>query len=155
MAIKVKNDNLVSTYDLRLPHLDIVDMMNDPHVLIEGGNVANNQVFEIIVRKSNGTEVSFNKTVDPTDTLIIRYKKVIITEVANNLGDVDVLPVTWDMLFLVFSVVLFLYFVECYVFLTQNNPHSVLNNINHYISNDYPIKTKESNKNTNWEKEGF
>ena len=94
MAIKVKNDNLVSTYDLRLPHPDIVDMMNDPHVLIEGGNVANNQVFEIIVRKSNGTEVSFNKTVNPTDTLIIRYKKVIITEVANNLGDVDVLPGT-------------------------------------------------------------
>jgi len=59
------------------------------------------------------------------------------------------------MLFLVFSVVLFLYFVECYVFLTQNNSHSVLNNINHYISNDYPVKAKESNKNTNWKKEGF
>jgi hypothetical protein len=64
------------------------------------------------------------------------------------------------MLFLVFSVVLFLHFVECYVFLTgvfltQNNSHNVLNNINHYISNDYPIKTKESNKNTNWKKEGF
>jgi hypothetical protein len=41
------------------------------------------------------------------------------------------------------------------VFLTQNNSHNVLNNINHYISNDYPIKTKESNKNTNWKKEGF
>jgi len=60
------------------------------------------------------------------------------------------------MLFLVFSVVLFLYFVECYTFLTQqHNSHNVLNNINHYISSDYLVKIKGSNKNINWGKEGF
>lgn len=94
MAFKVQKDNTVATFDLRLAHSDLVDMMNDPQVAIDNGNVSANQQFEIVLISPNGKETIAQKTMEPTDTLVIRFKKVTISEVSDDLGDIDVMPLT-------------------------------------------------------------
>lgn len=71
-----KNNQIITNnqYEFDMSHHDIVNMMNDPQVLIEGGNVSEDQIFQIILKKSNGTEILL-KTMAQTDTLIFRFKK--------------------------------------------------------------------------------
>jgi hypothetical protein len=92
MAFKVQKDNTVATFDLRLAHSDLVDMMNDPQVSIDNGNVSATQNFEIVLISPNGKETIAQKVMEPTDKLVIRFKKVITTEVSDDLGTIDVLP---------------------------------------------------------------
>lgn len=92
MAFKVQKDNTIATFDLRLSHADLVDMMNDPQVSIDNGNVAATQTFEIVLISPNGKETVAQKTMEQADTLVIRFRKVTISEVSDDLGVIDVLP---------------------------------------------------------------
>ena len=91
MAFKVQKDNIVATFDLRLSHQDLVDMMNDPQVAIDNGNVSINQNFDIVLLSPNGKETMVQRTMEPSDTLVIRFKKITNTETSDELGGVDVL----------------------------------------------------------------
>jgi hypothetical protein len=94
MAFKVQKTNYENTFDLRLEHADIVDMMNDPQVLIASGNVSSTQPFQILILKPNGSEVIFSREMVSTDTLIIRFKNIATFETTGELGDIDMLPNT-------------------------------------------------------------
>lgn len=90
MASKVQVNRTENTYELRLEHADIRDMMNDPDVLIYDGNVAETQGFSVVLKRSNGQELIL-KEMKSTDTLILRFKKVIITTETDPFTDIDVI----------------------------------------------------------------
>lgn len=90
MASKVQVNRTENTYELRLEHADIRDMMNDPDVLIYAGNVSENQGFSVVLRRASGQELIL-KEMKSTDTLILRFKKVIITTESDPFTDIDVI----------------------------------------------------------------
>lgn len=89
MAGKTTTTRQEKTFDLVLDHADLVDMMNDPEVLLDGGTVSEDQSFQLVLRKSSGAE-SILKDMSATDTLVVRFKKVTITTVTGDLDGVDV-----------------------------------------------------------------
>lgn len=89
MVSKVENTRQEETFDFVLDHADIVDMMNDPQVLLDDGTVDDAQTFEVLLRKSNGAEVKL-KDMEETDALIFRFKKVTIDNQETDLNGVDV-----------------------------------------------------------------
>jgi hypothetical protein len=93
MASKVQVNRTENTYELRLQHADIRDMMNDPNVLIENGDVSETQEFTIVLMRSSGQELIL-KTMGPTDTLILRFKKITITTETDPFDDIDVINTT-------------------------------------------------------------
>lgn len=90
MASKVEINRTENTYELRLEHTDIRDMMNDPNVLIYDGNVSATQPFDIVLKKAGGQELIL-KQMNSTDTLILRFKKVNITTESDAFTDIDVI----------------------------------------------------------------
>lgn len=91
MAYRVQVDRVDNTFDLRFEHADIVDMMNDPDVLIDDGNVSSFQPFDIVLLRANGTEIVL-KEMTQTDTIVFRFKKVTITTIeGGGYSDVDVI----------------------------------------------------------------
>lgn len=89
MAYKREKSKLEEIFDLALTHEDLVDMMNDPQVMIDGGEVSENQTFQIVLRKSSGTETIL-KEMSPTDTLVVRFTKVTISSDDTEFNDVDI-----------------------------------------------------------------
>lgn len=90
MASKAKVTKTQNTYDLRLEHSDIRSMMNDPDVLIDAGNVSETQPFAVILKKANGQETLL-KDLNPTDTLVFRFSKVITTTEDDAFDYIDVI----------------------------------------------------------------
>lgn len=89
MATSNERVRTETTYEFDLEHADIVGMMNDPQVLLEGGNVDGEQVFQLVLRKETGGEIVL-KDLNPTDTLVIRYSKVVTEDNETVLGSIDV-----------------------------------------------------------------
>lgn len=89
MASKNENSTTTQILDLILPHADFVAMMNDPDVLLGGGSVSSNQTFQLVLRKSNGTEIALKDMVSD-DTLVVRFNKVNVTNSSADYGGVDV-----------------------------------------------------------------
>lgn len=77
-------------FDLTFTHADMVDLMNDEQVQIYDGEVPDDQEFDLLLRRSNGSEVLL-KEMRPTDTLIVRFKKVTITQVDAEFNDIDII----------------------------------------------------------------
>jgi hypothetical protein len=72
-----------------LVHSDFVDMMNDPQVVIDEGTVGDAQEFTLILKKSNGTEVTL-KNLTPSESLIVRFKKVTSANIEETFDNVDI-----------------------------------------------------------------
>ncbi len=72
LASKKENQKSESIFDLEFDHSDIVAMMNDPQVLLNGGTVSSSQVFQIVLKRANGAE-SVLKDMNTTDTIIFRF----------------------------------------------------------------------------------
>ena len=89
MVAKREHDKSLTTFELQLSHSDIVDMMNDPEVLLDGGNVSGNQIFEIVSRRVNGAEIVLSKFTT-TDTLVMRFSRCVVNEDVTPFNDVDV-----------------------------------------------------------------
>lgn len=90
MGNKRTTERKEQTFDLALTHADLVDLMNDPQALVYDGNVEDDQEFEIVLRKSSGAEVIL-KTMGENDTLVIRFRKVTITQVDAEFNDIDII----------------------------------------------------------------
>jgi hypothetical protein len=86
-----KKDQLRSeeAFEFDITHQDIVDMMNDPQVLIDGGHVSDSQEFHLFLKKNSGQEM-FLKIMKATDTLVIRFKKVEIVQDTVDFTGIDV-----------------------------------------------------------------
>jgi hypothetical protein len=89
MANKNTGTRTETAYEFALTHEDIVSMMNDPQVLLEGGDVSDDQEFQLILKKSNGSEILL-RDMKSTDTLIFRYKKVDIEQEPESYSGIDV-----------------------------------------------------------------
>ena len=68
-------------FEFNLSHQDIVDLMNDNDVQLDGGQVANGQVFRVLQRARGGSEASLFQSFEEGDKIFFRFKKVIITDV--------------------------------------------------------------------------
>lgn len=89
MPSKKETERSEQTFDLILDHADLVDLMNDGQVLIDGGDVADDQEFQIVLKRCNGSETVLKTMID-TDKLVIRFTKVTITTTDDEFGDVDI-----------------------------------------------------------------
>lgn len=76
-------------FEFNIEHADLVDMMNDPEVLLNGGNVSEDQTFTLFLRKSNGSEIIL-KDMGPTDTLVVKFNVVTVENEGDTLGGIDV-----------------------------------------------------------------
>lgn len=77
-------------FDLALTHTDFVSLMNDPQANVYDGTVDENQEFEILIRKSNGSEIML-KTLSVNDTLLVRFTKVEVTNVDAEFNNIDII----------------------------------------------------------------
>ena len=68
-------------FEFNLSHQDIVDLMNDPDVNLDGGKVLDEQIFQVLRRKRAGAEVDLYTLFEENDKIVLRFKKVIITDV--------------------------------------------------------------------------
>lgn len=75
MANTVNNAKSILQFEFDLSHHDIVSMMDDPNVLLDPTYNKNGQNFQVIIRKSNGSEILLRE-MSPTDTLVLRYTRV-------------------------------------------------------------------------------
>jgi hypothetical protein len=90
MVSKKENAVTDKTFDLIFTHADLVDMMNDPQLLVDEGNVADDQLFSIVVRKENGSEVILKEML-LTDKLIVRFSKKTTATNSSTNREIDVL----------------------------------------------------------------
>lgn len=77
------------SFDFLLSHGDILSMLLDSDVNANGGNIADNQEFQILIERQNGSQI-FLKNLTETDTLVIRFKTVTESESDTPLNGVDV-----------------------------------------------------------------
>jgi hypothetical protein len=89
MANKTTNTRTEERFDFTIDHADVVSMMNDTEVLIDDGNVTDDQAFQIVFKKANGTEVIL-KEMTATDTLVFRFTKVTVVDDSTDLGGIDI-----------------------------------------------------------------
>ena len=89
MVAKRELDKSLATFELQLSHADIIDMMNDPQVLLDGGSVSASQILEIVSRRLNGSEVVLSKF-DTTDTLVMRFSRCTTVDDVTPFIDVDI-----------------------------------------------------------------
>lgn len=90
MVSKSERSRNCETFEFILDHPDIVDMMQDPDVLLDGGNVPEGQEFAVVVRRPNGAEtIMYMRAVD---LLIIRYSRLTDMRSDTDYQDVDILP---------------------------------------------------------------
>lgn len=90
MVSKKENLKTDQTFDMIFTHADLVDMMNDPELFIDEGNVADDQLFSIVVRKENGSEIILKEML-LTDKLIVRFTKVTTATTTSTNRDIDIL----------------------------------------------------------------
>lgn len=89
MASKSEINKSTETFTFVLDHTDIIDMMNDPQVLIDGGNVGNDQVVSIHLKRPNKSEL-FLKRMGPNDKILFKFNKVSSVKSDDAFVDVDV-----------------------------------------------------------------
>lgn len=89
MVAKRESDKSTEVFELHLTHSDIIDMMNDPDVLLDDGTVASDQELEIACRKTSGSESVLCKII-VSDTLVLRFRRTVITDTTTPLNDVDI-----------------------------------------------------------------
>lgn len=89
MASKNEKQRLEETFEFALEHTDIVNMMNDEDVDIDNGNVEEDQVFEIMLEKSNGSQI-YLRDLSPTDKVVFRFVRVTDTDDSGDFDTVDV-----------------------------------------------------------------
>lgn len=89
MANKKERTKTEERFEFELDHADVVGMMNDPDVLIDDGDVASDQVFQVILKKSNGGEIIL-KDMTSTDTLVFRFTKITIVDNTTEFGGIDI-----------------------------------------------------------------
>jgi hypothetical protein len=89
MATSNTGTRTETSYQFELSHGDIVDMMNDPQVLLQGGDVAGNQVFAVFLKKGNGTHILL-KDMKASDTLVFRFTVVERTDDGETFSGVDI-----------------------------------------------------------------
>lgn len=68
-------------FEFNLSHQDIVDLMNDNDVRLDGGQVADDQVFRVLQRARGGAEANLFQSFEEGDKIVFRFRKVIITDV--------------------------------------------------------------------------
>ena len=76
-------------FEFTITHEDVVAMMNDPEVLLNGGDVSEDQVFSMVLRKPNGTEILL-RDLRPDDTLAFKFGVVTITNEGDDFTDINV-----------------------------------------------------------------
>lgn len=76
-------------FEFTITHEDVVAMMNDPEVLLNGGDVSEDQVFSMALRKSNGTEILL-RDLRPDDTLVFRFGVVTVTNEGDDFTDINI-----------------------------------------------------------------
>jgi len=89
MAEKRESGVEVQDFEFALSHADIRDMMNDPNVLLNGGNILSSQDFKMVLRKTNGVEVGL-RTIKNTDKIVFRFSKTVETVNDTQYTDVDI-----------------------------------------------------------------
>lgn len=89
MASKKETSRTEETFEFTLAHEDVVDMMNDPDVLIDSGDVDEEQEFQILLRRSNGSEILL-RDMTSTDELVFRFRRVTIETDSADFDDTDV-----------------------------------------------------------------
>lgn len=89
MASKNEKQRLQETFEFSLEHPDIVNMMNDEDVDIDGGDVGDEQVFEILLEKANGSQI-YLRDLNPTDKVVFRFVRVTDTDDTGDFDTVDV-----------------------------------------------------------------
>ena len=78
MVEKREGGRNVLGYEFTLSHADIVTMMNDADVLLDGGNVPADQTFRLAIRKENDAEIVLSlRDMKPTDKLVFRFNVVV------------------------------------------------------------------------------
>lgn len=91
--MSIKNQPLVNqqTYQFFLQHYDVVNMMNDPDVLLEDGHVDPSQVFEVWIEKANGTRI-YLRDMQPTDKVLFQFNVLSQTQSPVNYTQINVTP---------------------------------------------------------------
>ena len=82
MPNTINNTKSIAQFELDLNHPDVVSMMNDSNVNLDPSYNKNAQNFQVIIRKSNGSEILLRE-MTPTDTLVLRYTR-LSADVGNN-----------------------------------------------------------------------
>lgn len=77
-------------FQLVLTHSDIVNLMNDADVLLDGGHVLTTQQFTVILRKANGSEIQLRE-MEETDSVVFSYTKVTDTDSTASYSDIDII----------------------------------------------------------------
>lgn len=94
MASKKEITYTKNTYELVLSHLDIVRMMNDTDVGLAGGTVEEDQVMEVLVRDCSNSDRRILEEFTECDNVVFRFRVITETTDSEDLGDIDVEPVT-------------------------------------------------------------
>lgn len=77
--------------ELTLAHADVVNMCNDPTVMLDGGTVSESQEFMVLFRKSNGSEMLLSqRNFKPGDKLVFRFTKYYPIGGDTTFADVEV-----------------------------------------------------------------
>jgi len=88
MVEKRQSTRTEKQYEFVLSHADILDLMKDSAV---GLSPADDEQFQIFIRKSNGSEVNLSlRPLYSTDKLVLRYNRATDSEVDESFTDVDV-----------------------------------------------------------------
>lgn len=91
MAIKGEPQKLQESFQFYLSHDDIVNMMNDSDVQLDGGNVSQNQIFEVWIEKSTGSKI-YLRDMQPSDKILIQYVRITDSDSTSQYSQVDVNP---------------------------------------------------------------
>lgn len=89
MATTNERTRTEKKFEFEITHSDVVEMMNDPEVLLNGGDVSAEQVFSLVLRKNNGSEILL-RDMKPEDTLIFKFNIVTVENDSENLGGIDI-----------------------------------------------------------------
>lgn len=88
-ATKRENSRTSEVFELTMTHADILELMNDADVLLDGGGTLSTQIMEIIYKKNSGSEIKLKEFKD-TDTVVFRFKKITLIENTTTYTDMDI-----------------------------------------------------------------
>ena len=91
MSTKNQPQTVQQDFQFFLAHQDVVNMMNDPDVLVDGGAVQTTQTFEVWIEKSNGTRI-YLRDMQPTDRVMFQFTAFTQTGSPVNYTGINVIP---------------------------------------------------------------
>jgi hypothetical protein len=91
MSIKNQSQKLQESFQFYLTHHDVVNMMNDPDVNLDNGNVDVNQVFEVWLQQANGSKI-YLRDMNPSDTVMFQFVVISNTDSTASYSQIDVNP---------------------------------------------------------------